>query len=175
MRTLRRLGACAIAAGLAGSPAAAAGGSAPDATEKPAERGVLDGRAYAGAFGPAGRDAGRDDTLYFRDGHFWSANCVPCGFRPAVYWTRRVGDAIHFRGEMHSVDRGRFVYAGVVRNGVLSATIAWRKDRWYWSIDRDFRFEGSRVDAAAIGAVADAAHRAALAGEEPDPSAVCPL
>jgi hypothetical protein len=138
-------------------------------------RGDLDGRVFVGSFGPADRPGDRADSLTFDDGHFWSANCVPCGFGPAPYWIRRVGDELHFRGEMDSVERGRFRYAGVIRDGRVSATIHWRKERWYWTIDREFRFEGRRADTVHSDPLAAVVRRARAAAAAPEPSAVCPL
>lgn len=137
--------------------------------------GVLDGRQFAGTFGPEGGASGRPDTLYFSEGRFWSANCVPCGFVPALYWVRHDGDAIHFRGEMHSRERGHFTYVGVIRGDRIEADVRWQKARWYWTIDRTFRFEGRRADGPAGDPVAVAIRRAVAAGTEPEPSAVCPL
>ena len=164
----------AISAGLAASQAS--GPSPTDAATDPAPtRGALDGTQFAGTFGPDGGSSGRADTLYFSEGRFWSANCVPCGFVPALYWVRHDGDAIHFRGEMHSRERGHFTYAGVIRGGRVEASVRWQKSRWYWSIDRNFRFEGQRVEGTALEPVAIVTRRAVRAGTEPQPSAVCPL
>lgn len=135
----------------------------------PAAHGQLDGMSFAGSFGVEGKPGDRKDILYFRNGHFWSDICVPCGFAPAKYWVRMEGDTIHFRGEMPSGDRGTFYYTGTVRNGHMSARVNWRKKRWYWSIDRDFRFQGKLVDAPVSESVASVTRRAASV--DPD----CPL
>jgi len=145
----------------------------PDGTAE--SHGRLDGMRFVGSFAPEGKGAGRKDTLFFSDGHFWSANCVPCGFAPGVYSTRQLGDTIHFRGEMKSRERGVFAYVGVVRAGRLSATIRWHKDRWYWSIDREFRFDGTVAGARVTERAASVARTAAAEGRTPKPRDVCPL
>lgn len=129
--------------------------------------GRLDGMRFVGMFGPDGQPGDRKDTLYFGDGQFWSANCVPCGFSPAIYWVRQAGDEIHFRGEMASPERGKFTYTGIIRGKRLTAKIHWRQERWYWSIDRDFRFEGTLSD----GAVTESASRAKVRAESAGPKA----
>lgn len=138
--------------------------------------GRLDGMRFVGMFGPAqDPDEGREDTLFFGDGHFWSGNCVPCGFAPGKYWIRYDGDAIHFRGVMESPARGRFTYLGVVRGGHLSASVNWHKERWYWTIDRDFRFEGT-LSGIAVTQRADAVARLAAAEAKlPKLKEICPL
>lgn len=107
-----------------------------------ASHGPLDGMRFAGTLGPEGGPGDREDVLYFADGQFWSENCVPCGFSPGPYWVRYAEDGIHFKGELQSPKSGRFLYSGVVRGEQLTVTINWRKERWYWTIDRNFWFEG---------------------------------
>ena len=138
--------------------------SAPETS--PASHGRLDGMRFVGMFGPDGQPGDRKDTLYFGDGRFWSANCVPCGFVPAIYWIRLAGDETHFRGEMTSPERGKFTYTGIVRGKRVTAKINWRRERWYWSIDRDFRFEGVLSEEAMTESAARAKQRAESAGSD---------
>ncbi|WP_435103588.1 hypothetical protein [Arhodomonas sp. AD133] len=149
---------------MAGAPALAT-----DAGE--GARGPLDGMDFVGDFGPAGGPADSRDTLHFRDGRFWSGSCVPCGYPPGAYWVRVTGDGIHFRGELENPEGGRFVYVGVVRDGRIEAHINWRRERWYWTIDRDFRFEGRIADVQPAYANVAAAREAAFGG--PDPRRDC--
>lgn len=147
-----------------------------DADRSLQTHGRLDGMRFVGMFGPAqAPDDRKEDTLFFGDGHFWSANCVPCGFAPGKYWVRHEGDAIHFRGVMESPERGRFLYIGVVRDGRLSASVNWRKERWYWTIDRDFRFDAT-LSGATVTQRPDAVARLAVAEAKlPKSEEVCPL
>jgi hypothetical protein len=100
---------------------------------------------------------------------------VPCGFAPGVYWVRNDGEAIHFHGDMGSAERGRFVYYGVVQDGHLSASVHWRRERWYWTIDRDFRFEGRLSPVVVSERAAIVAGTAAAEGKVPKPAEICPL
>ncbi len=111
--------------------------------------GALDGLSFEGMFGPSGGSSDRADVLYFNDGYFWSKNCVPCGFLPGPYRSRETDEGIRFEGVLESPDRGRFRYTGLVKNGKVYAQINWRKERWYWTIDKDFRFEGARAESSA--------------------------
>lgn len=130
-------------------------------------RGPLDGMNFVGTLGPEGKPGDREDIIHFADGQFWSENCVPCGFRPGPYWVRVEDDRIHFRGKLSSPESGEFSYTGVVQNNKLTVTMNWRKDRWYWSIDRNFWFEGTREATAAAEASPSPASIALAAATDP--------
>jgi hypothetical protein len=98
-------------------------GNADNGTQGTSMRGDLDGKLFVDIFAPADGASGRQASLSFHDGHFWSAVCVPCGFEPAAYWVRRVGDEIYFRGEMINFQSGSFGYSGVVYGNRLVATV----------------------------------------------------
>jgi hypothetical protein len=108
--------------------------------------GLLDGLSFDGMFGPPDGSSDRPDMLHFRDGRFWSKSCVPCGFLPGLYKAWTTDEGVRFEGILTSADRGRFHYQGVVRDGNIYARLNWRKERWYWTIDKDFRFEGVRIE-----------------------------
>lgn len=136
------------------------------APQRITSQGPLDGLAFTGRLGPADATSDRlEDTLYFRAGHFWSAVCTPCGFMPGRYWVHRTAEGIHFRGRLTSPDSGVFTYEGTVHDdGRVSADINWRKERWYWTIDRDFRFEGTRAEERSVATLEEvrASARSAL-------------
>ena len=129
--------------------------------------GPLDGMSFSGKLGPAdGNGDRKNDTLYFRDGHFWSALCVPCGFRPGRYWVHRAGDQVHFRGTLSSPENGTFLFTGIVEDDRISVTLDWRKERWYWTVSREFRFEGELRDGdASFATIGDARSTATSALE----------
>ncbi|MDZ7749908.1 MAG: hypothetical protein U5K43_14785 [Halofilum sp. (in: g-proteobacteria)] len=138
-------------------------------------QGPLDGLTFVGRFGPADGSDDRQDALHFRSGHFWSANCTPCGFRPSRYWVHRSTAGIHFRGRLRSAESGVFTFQGLVRDGRVEVSINWHKERWYWTIDRDFRFVGVLRDppdeVATLGEARAAAESAARDGTGCDPRA----
>lgn len=123
--------------------------------------------SFVGKLGPDGKPLDRDDILFFRDGQFWSKNCVACSFQPGAYFTRHADGGIEFQGVLESVERGRFSYIGVVRDGRVNARINWRKERWYWSIDKDFRFEGELAPDIDVPSVQQASQLASSAGPKP--------
>lgn len=130
--------------------------------------GPLDGLSFEGMFGPADGSSDVADVLFFRDGHFWSENCIPCGFSPGPYRARRTDEGIHFEGMLESPDRGRFHYTGVVKGGRVQAHINWRKERWYWTIDKDFQFEGARTERPATASAKSMTRIALTAKPDPD-------
>ncbi|MDX1555640.1 MAG: hypothetical protein R3212_06410 [Xanthomonadales bacterium] len=115
-------------------------------------QGALDGLSFKGKLGPSDRAPDKADVLYFKNGQFWSKICVPCGFPPGPYRARRTDEGIEFEGILESPDRGRFLYTGLVKDGKLVARINWRKERWYWTIDKDFRFEGAQGESTTASA-----------------------
>lgn len=129
--------------------------------------GPLDGMHFVGDFGPEGGPGDLKEALYFDDGKFWSKNCIPCGFPPKPYWVRFVDDDIHFHGTLESSERGRFRYEGVISGKQLSVRINWRRERWYWTIDRDFWFEGTLAEAGIPVSANQAANMASLTDPQP--------
>jgi hypothetical protein len=129
-------------------------GSAVQATDPPksipgasgaADIHILDGRTFRGPGGAIGKLAQREDVFLFRGGEFLSRNCQEYGFTAGPYWVREAGGVIHFRAELKSPEHGVMVYEGRVRGDQLEANFTWTKKRWYWTIERDFWFEGRRV------------------------------
>lgn len=129
--------------------------------------GVLDGLIFAGQLKSVDGTNTLDDTLHFSEGHFWSSGCIKCSFMPGDYWTRRNGEAVEFHGVLESPERGRFTYRGTVVAGRLEAKIHWLRERWYWTVDRDYVFEGSVDDAAQSSVTLRAARSRALGEAAP--------
>ena len=98
---------------------------------------------FVGSFGPKGSHARDSDTFVFEDGLFTSTGCIEYGFSPRPYWVREVDGDVHFLAEMVSEAHGTIVYRGRVHGDVIDATYVWTRDRWYWSIRREFWFKGS--------------------------------
>jgi hypothetical protein len=121
-----------------------------------------------GMFGPGDGSSDRADVLHFCDGYFRSENCVPCGFSPGRYKPWSTDKGVRFDGVLTSPDRGRFHYKGVVREGRVFARLMWRKERWYWTIDKDFRFEGVRAERSASVSAQSMTFVALATDPEPD-------
>ena len=115
----------------------------------------------------AGDGGGRriEDSLHFRGGFYWSKGCIACSFAPGPYSARAVEGGVEFTGVLESPERGVFSYAGLVTETGLVAEIGWRRERWYWTLERGFRFEG--VSARLPEADLDAAFERAGAPRDP--------
>lgn len=130
---------------LGASPLALAEGasSAPLAFSR---SGGLDNTRFAGPFIVEGEKDPPDEIFTFKNGKFHSASCLEWGFTPAPYWTRRDADGLHFLAELESPEHGTMRYQGVFDGKKLKATALWRKERWYWTLERVYRGDMTKVD-----------------------------
>lgn len=107
-------------------------------------QGLLDGRVFSGMIGPS-ENPDLEDSLHFRNGHFWSDICTRCGFLPGPYTAEETDGEIRFSGRLDSQSRGSFDYTGVVLpNGEIDVSIVWQRKRWYWTARREIVFRGAQ-------------------------------
>lgn len=119
---------------------------APVATDPPANlTGRFDGMVFAGRLRSIDGSVDLPDTLQFADGHFWSGGCVECSFLPGAYLARDLVGGLEFDGLLKSGARGQFTYRGRLEGNGLRAEISWKRQRWYWTMERDYVFEGKLV------------------------------
>ncbi|NIR31544.1 MAG: hypothetical protein GWN84_19980 [Gammaproteobacteria bacterium] len=109
---------------------------------------VLDGMTFAGQIGPIGKAAFTKDVWKFREGTFVSTECEKtCGFERSSYWVLFEQDAVRFISEARCPDeRATILWKGVVRGDEIEGTFTWKKERWYWTIEKDFWFKGTLVE-----------------------------
>jgi hypothetical protein len=132
---------CLIVLGV--TPGAAA--LAQDASSRPSARHVsaeLEGLRFVGPFGAEGEKNPKQDAFMFKDGKFATASCLEWGFVPAPFWVRRGAKGLHFLAELKSPDHGTMRYEGVFDGTKLTVVGYWKKERWYWTIERTYRGEG---------------------------------
>ena len=112
---------------------------------------LLDGMTFSGELGPLGKPADVQDTLVFADGTFVSTECDRrCGYPPAPYFVRRVEDKIEFTSESQCLHKdATLVWRGTVDDGTIKGRLRWSAHRWYWTIEKEFWFEGTLVKTAA--------------------------
>ncbi len=108
----------------------------------------LDGLRFVGPFGAEGERDPKQDTFTFKDGKFATASCLEWGFTPAPFWTRRDAKGLHFLAELKSPDHGTMRYQGTFDGKRLTVTGFWKKERWYWTVERTYHGSG-RLPAAA--------------------------
>lgn len=142
-----------LSAGVAALIAAAALGAWTHAAEPEPARAPaapasapLEGRTFRGEIRDGHGAPRAKDVVTFKDGKFHSANCAELGFDAAPYWTRVDGETVHFLAESANPDGGKLVFRGAVRGSEVEWKAEWTKERWYWSIHREFGFKGSEKE-----------------------------
>ena len=113
--------------------------------------GILDGMTFSSELGPDGKPADVEDTLVFDNGMFVSAECERrCGYPATPYFVRHVGENVEFVSETRCPNKdATLVWRGTVDNGTIKGVLTWTAARWYWTIEREFWFEGKIVERAA--------------------------
>lgn len=90
------------------------------------------------------------DTLVFANGTFVSTECERrCKYPARPYFIRQVGDRIEFISETRCPDKdAKIVWRGTVDDGTIKGVFTWTTVRWYWTIEKEFSFEGTIVEGA---------------------------
>ncbi|MGD2141531.1 MAG: hypothetical protein PVH25_14130 [Burkholderiales bacterium] len=96
----------------------------------------------SGTTGTVGMDADHDDELVFADGNFHSRECSKLGFTQSRASVHRDGDVIRFSAVNVSPKYGTLSWEGVIRNGIVEALYVWKKERLFWTIQREYWFSG---------------------------------
>lgn len=124
---------------LAIAPIAAFAADAP-----PSRNDALDGLQFKGETGEQGKGDDHQDTISFKDGQFRSLDCEIWGFGPAPYSVKKEGESYRFSATLLSPDRGTLEWTGTITGDTAEGTFRWLHKRWYWTIDRQYWFKGTR-------------------------------
>jgi len=122
-------------------PPRAIGAETPKAAP-PASQLALDGRTFRVEAFEKGKKV-FDDRLVFKDGTFFSEGCRKFGFSESPYYVRMEGDQIQFLAETVSPTHGTMVWKGAVKKNRIDGGFRWRKERWYWTVLRNFDVKGT--------------------------------
>lgn len=106
---------------------------------------ALDGVTFRGQAGEQGKGDHHEEEIRFEGGLFRSPRCEKWGFQPARYTVKKEGDFYHFAVTLPSSDRGTLEWKGTITGNAATATFRWLHKRWYWNIDREYWFKGTRV------------------------------
>jgi hypothetical protein len=111
-------------------------------------RGVLDGMAFSGEIGPLNKPADVKDDWIFDNGMFVSTECErKCNYPARPYYVRQVGGAIEFLSETHCPGKdAKIVWRGIIDGETIKGKFTWTVVRWYWTIEKQFWFEGTLSD-----------------------------
>jgi len=109
---------------------------------------ILDGMTFIGELGPKGKPADVKDTFVFEDGNFVSKECeARCKFPARPYFIRHVGNTIEFISETRCPYKdAKIIWRGSVDGKKIKGVYHWRSERWYWTIEKEFWFEGILVE-----------------------------
>lgn len=108
--------------------------------------GILDGMTFAGQIVRDGKPAvDVVDKWVFEKGTFLSTECaVRCHYPRAPYFIREQGAKIEFMSESRCTDQNAtIVWRGTIENGSIKGVKRWTVKRWYWTIVKEFEFQGS--------------------------------
>jgi hypothetical protein len=105
---------------------------------------ALDGLRFEGTTGEIGKGDDHHDEITFEDGQFRSLDCENWGFGAAPYTVEKDGNSYHFSATLVSDNRGVLEWKGTVTGDTATGTFRWLHERWYWTIDRQYWFKGTR-------------------------------
>ena len=116
--------------------------------------GILDGMTFSGQVTVKGEPLDVVERWVFAHGAFESSECsLRCNYPRAPYFVRQLGEAIEFISESRCIDKdAKIVWHGTIEDGTAKGTMTWTISRWYWTIEKKFRFEGTLTERAASAA-----------------------
>ena len=109
---------------------------------------AFEGVQFVGPFGAEDEKNPKQDTFTFKEGKFATGSCLEWGFTPAPYWVRRGPKGLQFLAELKSPEHGTMRYEGVLDGKKLTVAGYWKKERWYWTIERTYKGHGRPSNAA---------------------------
>ncbi|MEQ9260736.1 MAG: hypothetical protein RIG84_16745 [Roseovarius sp.] len=126
-----------------------------DALE-PTGAGPLDGQTYVGMLGPVGAPKDVPDRFIFAAGTFLSTECrESCDYPARPYEVTEIEGGYSFTSTTRCPYKdSTIVWNGTAVDGKVSGVVTWTMRRWYWTIERDFEFEGVLQDSADTAASA---------------------
>ena len=112
--------------------------------------GVLDGMTFRANMGLSDKPADVEDNLIFADGLFVSTECERnCGYPPAPYYVRHLDEKIEFIAQSTCDESdATMVWRGTIDNGMIEGRVQWTAKRWYWTVEKEFWFEGTLLEGA---------------------------
>ena len=78
---------------------------------------------------------------------FISKECErKCGYTEGIYWVRPIDDGVEVLSETPCLESdATIVWRGVVKGDKIEGTFTWTSERWYWTIEKKFWFNGNLV------------------------------
>lgn len=112
--------------------------------------GVLDGLTFSGVLGPSGGERNVEDTWIFDKGLFLSMECLRrCDYPARPYFSRKRHGAVEFVSETECPDKNaKIFWRGSIEGETIRGEFTWIVERWYWTIEKTFQFEGELAEEA---------------------------
>ena len=101
---------------------------------------------FSGDTGTVGMEAHHTDRLVFAEGTFHSRECEKLGFEKSTVRLARDGDVVRFSAVNVSDEFGTLTWRGEIRDGIVEARYVWKKERLFWTIQREYWFSGEIDD-----------------------------
>jgi len=119
----------------------------PNDPAKDVGAGPLDGKTFVGKVGPVGGKPDVKDVWGFFDGMFVSRECERrCQYPARPYFARNAAGETEFVSETRCPYKdATLIWRGTVAGDVIKGVMTWTVSRWYWTIEKQFAFEGRRV------------------------------
>jgi hypothetical protein len=74
-----------------------------------------------------------------------------CGYTEGIYWVRSGEDGIEVMSETTCPDSdATIVWHGTVKGDKIEGTFTWTSERWYWTIEKEFWFNGKLVETSTV-------------------------
>ena len=110
--------------------------------------GPLDGLTFRGALGPDGKPKDIPDVFVFENGTFVSKECeLKCKYPARPYFVRVNGGKTEFISETRCPYKdAKIVWRGTVEGDRIKGKSTWVVNRWYWTVENTFEFEGKLVE-----------------------------
>ena len=106
--------------------------------------GSLDGLSFRGAIGPDGKPKDIPDLFVFENGNFVSKECeLSCEYPARPYFVRQNGSKTEFISETKCPYKdAKIVWRGTIEGDRITGKSTWIVQRWYWTVENTFEFEG---------------------------------
>ena len=142
IRFARAVAALVLGAACASSVLARQGAHGPRVSTSDVASPAVAHLVFNGTTGTVGMGAHHDDQLVFAAGEFHSRECKKLGFEKSSVKIARDDDGIRFSAVNTSEKYGTLTWNGSIRDGVIDARYVWKKQRLFWTIEREYWFSG---------------------------------
>ena len=109
---------------------------------------LLDGKRFEGTISSSAKPGLIEEVVQFEKGQFISAECERrCGYARSNYWFRLDNGSIHFKTRINCTLADAWIdWTGTILGDRITGKLKWTSERWYWTTEREFSFDGQLVE-----------------------------